>query len=137
MMKGESFTFLSLLPRTARERVIKVFSATWTQRIMLQHSISRVMHLDALVKIWSSPHLKINDLKVKMDQYLQHLLTRAKSPSKYHIVLILLKKLGEYFNHSLCYDFVITQVVIRQSFDSTFIFDLRYKVYSVKAKLQF
>ena len=37
----------------------------------------------------------------------------------------------------VCYDFVITQVVIRQSFDSTFIFDLRYKVYSGKAKLQF
>ena len=37
---------------------------------------------------------------------------------------------------ALCYDFVITQVVIRQSFDSTFIFGLRYKVYSGKAKLQ-
>ena len=36
-----------------------------------------------------------------------------------------------------CYDFVITQAVIRQSFDSTFIFGLRYKVYSGKAKLQF
>ena len=38
---------------------------------------------------------------------------------------------------SFCYDLVITQVVIRQSFDSTFIFGLRYKVYSGKAKLQF
>ena len=38
---------------------------------------------------------------------------------------------------SFCYDFVITQVVIRQSFDLTFIFGLRYKVYSGKAKLQF
>ena len=36
-----------------------------------------------------------------------------------------------------CYDFVITQVVIRQSFGLTFIFCLRYKVYSGKAKLQF
>ena len=40
-------------------------------------------------------------------------------------------------SHSWCYDFVITQVVIRQSSDSTFIFGLRYKVYSGKAKLQF
>ena len=56
------------------------------------------MHLDASVKIWLSLHLKINNLKGEMNQYLQHLLARAKSPSKYHIMLILLKKLGEYFN---------------------------------------
>ena len=102
-MKGESFTFLSVLPRTARERVIKVFSTTWTRRIAPQHPISRVMYLDALVKIWSSLHSKINDLKAEMDRYLQCLLTRAKIPSKYHIVLILLKKLGEYFNYTLSF----------------------------------
>ena len=101
--EGQKFHFLSVLPRTARERVIKVFGTTWTQRIMPQHPISRVMHLDALVKIWSSLHSKINNLKARLDQYLQCLLARAKSPSKYHIVLILLKKLGEYFNHTLSF----------------------------------
>ena len=102
-MKGKNFTFLSVLPRTARERVKNVFSTTWTWRIALQHLISRVMHLDALAKIWLSLHSKINDLKAKMDQYLQCLLTRAKSPSKYYIVLILLKKLSEYFNCTLSF----------------------------------
>ena len=65
--EGQKFHFFKCASKNCKGKGQKVFGTTWTQRIALQCPISRIMHLDALVKIWLSPHLKINDLKAEMD----------------------------------------------------------------------
>ena len=97
MTRAESFIFLGVLRRIARERVTRVFVATWTRRIMLPRPISRVMQLGASVKILSTQLSKIKSLKGVMDRYSQRSLAKVNSPLKYLTVLILLKKLGEFF----------------------------------------
>ena len=101
--EGQKFHFFKCASKNCKGKGHKGVRRYLDLKDRLQCPISRVVHLDALVKIWSSPHSKINDLKAEMDRYLQCLLARAKSPSKYHIVLILLKKLGEYFNQTLSF----------------------------------
>ena len=97
MTRAESFIFLGVLRRIARERVTRVFVATWTRRIMLPHPMSRVMQLGASVKILLTQLSKIKSLKGVMDRYSQRSLAKVNSPLKYLTVFILLKKLGEFF----------------------------------------
>jgi len=97
MMRAASITFLGVLRGTARERVKRVFAATSTQRIALPHPISRVTHLGASVKILSSQHSKTSSPQAVMGRYSQRSLAKVNNPPKYPIVLILLRKLGEYF----------------------------------------
>jgi len=95
MMRVASIIFLSALPGDARERVKRVFAATWTRRIALPHPISRVTQLGASVRMLSMRHLKRGSPERVMDQYLQCLLAKVNNPSKYLTALILLKNLGK------------------------------------------
>src|SRR5882762_4978862 len=97
MMRAASTISSSVLLGSARERVKRVFAATWTRRIVLPCLISRVMQLCALVRILLSQHLKSHSPEGVMDQYSQCLLTKVNNSSKYLTVLILLKNLGECF----------------------------------------
>ena len=97
-MRVESFISSSVLPNTARERVIKVFAVTWTQKIVLPHPISRLMHLGVLVGILLRQHSKISNPKDVMDRYLQRSLAKVNNQSIYLTEHILLKKSGELCN---------------------------------------
>jgi len=87
----------SVLLGSARERVKRVFAATWTRRIVPPRLISRVMQLGASVRILSSQHSKRHSSEGVMDQYSLRSLAKVNNPSKYLTVLILLKNLGECF----------------------------------------
>ena len=95
MMKVASTIALSALPGNARERVKRVFAATWTQRIAPPCPISRAMQLSASVGVLSRQHSKRHSQKGVMDQYSQCSLAKANNLSKYLTALILLKNLGE------------------------------------------
>jgi hypothetical protein len=95
MMKVASFISLSVLPRNAREKVKRVFAATWTRRIALPPPTSRVMQLSALVRILSKPHSKRHSPEGVMDQYLQRSLAKVNNLLRYLTALILLKNPGE------------------------------------------
>ena len=95
MMKVASTISSSALLGNARERVKKVFAATWTQRIAPPHPISRAIWLSASVRVLSRQHSKRHSQKGMMDQYSQYLLAKANNLSKYLTALILLKNLDE------------------------------------------
>src|SRR5882724_3223772 len=95
MMRVTSIISLSVLPQNAREKVKRVFAATWTQRIMLPHPTSRVTQLSASVGMLLRPHSKRHSPEGMMDQCLQHLLVKVNNLLKYLTTLILLRNLGE------------------------------------------
>ena len=97
MMRATSTISSSVLPGSARKRVKRVFTTTWTRRIVLPHLISRVMQLGAWVKILSIQHSKRHSPEGVMDQYSLHSLAKVNNPSKYLTALILLKNIGECF----------------------------------------
>jgi hypothetical protein len=83
MTRVASIISSSVLPRNAREKVKRVFAATWTRRITLLRPTSRVTQLSALVRMLSRPHSKRHSPEGVMDQYSQCSLAKVNNLLKY------------------------------------------------------
>jgi len=92
--RGASTISSSAHPRSAKPRVRRVYAAIRIRRIAPAHLTSRIMPSSVLAVTPLTPLLRTGIPLDVMDQSLLPLLAKANNPSKFLIVLILLRNLG-------------------------------------------
>ena len=93
-MRGTSTTSSSVHPSSAKAKARRLFATIRIRRIAPPHLTLEIMLSSALAVMLLTPLLKTGIPLDVMDQSLLHLLAKVNNPSKFLIVLILLRNLG-------------------------------------------